>query len=196
MVGPARTASVSTGPPDTLVSGAAVALDASADIRPFHLRLEVSIFARMVKSPAKSPPQPAEIAEPSARPADRVRRRRRAAAAQGPFRSAAGRAHRRPAQGNRRRLGRADRPRGSAGRALAIPLEGEAGKPSKPKKIPERSAEPTGTRARHLDGRCGDGARARPTAGLNPVAGLDIALEDAEQINSWASPRPWRRCRR
>jgi excinuclease ABC subunit B len=57
-----------------------------------------------------------------------------------------------------------------------------ASAPSKPKKkIPERSSAPTKTaRGTSMGGAAS--ARERAAAGLNPVAGLDIALEDAEQL--------------
>jgi excinuclease ABC subunit B len=49
------------------------------------------------------------------------------------------------------------------------------------KKIPERSAEPTRTgRGTSMGGAAS--ARERAAAGLNPVAGLDISLEDAESM--------------
>ncbi len=55
--------------------------------------------------------------------------------------------------------------------------------PAKPKKkIPERSSAPTKTaRGTSMGGAAS--ARERAAAGLNPVAGLDIALEDAEQLS-------------
>ncbi len=54
-------------------------------------------------------------------------------------------------------------------------------KPSK--KIPERSASPTRTaRGTSMGGAAS--ARERASAGLNPVAGLDISLEDAETISN------------
>ena len=63
------------------------------------------------------------------------------------------------------------------------PSKEEAGKPSRPKKIPERSAAPTKTaRGTSMGGAAT--ARERAAAGLNPVAGLDIGLEDAEQMSS------------
>jgi excinuclease ABC subunit B len=52
---------------------------------------------------------------------------------------------------------------------------------AKPKKIPERSAAPTKTaRGTSMGGAAS--ARERTAAGLNPVAGLDIGLEDAEAL--------------
>ena len=61
------------------------------------------------------------------------------------------------------------------------PLKGEGTAP--PKKIPERSSAPTKTaRGTSMGGAASP--RERAAAGLNPVAGLDIALEDAETLNS------------
>ena len=52
-----------------------------------------------------------------------------------------------------------------------------------PKKIPARSSAPTKTaRGTSMGGAASP--RERAAAGLNPVAGLDIALEDAETLNS------------
>jgi len=57
--------------------------------------------------------------------------------------------------------------------------EGQSGKPKK--KIPERSAAPTKTaRGTSMGGAAS--AKERAAAGLNPVAGLDISLEDAESL--------------
>jgi len=65
--------------------------------------------------------------------------------------------------------------------------EGAAGKTpraaagARPKKIPERSAAPTKTaRGTSMGGAAS--ARERAAVGLNPVAGLDIGLEDAEAL--------------
>ena len=70
----------------------------------------------------------------------------------------------------------------------------KAAKPSK--KIPERSSAPTKTaRGTSMGGAAT--ARERAAAGLNPVAGLDIALEDAEAMPTIpASPPRSRRCPR
>lgn len=59
---------------------------------------------------------------------------------------------------------------------------GETGRSAKaPKKVPERSSAPTKTaRGTSMGGAAT--ARERAAAGLNPVAGLDIALEDAEAL--------------
>ena len=65
-------------------------------------------------------------------------------------------------------------------------IEREAEQPPKPKsakKIPERSSAPTkSARGTSMGGAAT--ARERSAAGLNPVAGLDISLEDAEQMTS------------
>ena len=59
--------------------------------------------------------------------------------------------------------------------------EGKAAKASK--KVPERSASPTRTaRGTSMGGAAS--AKERTAAGLNPVAGLDISLEDAETLNN------------
>ncbi|GLS32161.1 Excinuclease ABC subunit B [Mesorhizobium albiziae] len=56
-------------------------------------------------------------------------------------------------------------------------------KPSKPKKVPERSSAPTKTaRGTSMGGAAS--ARERAAVGLNPVAGLDISLEDAETLSN------------
>ncbi|MGI6851987.1 excinuclease ABC subunit UvrB [Mesorhizobium sp. 1B3] len=62
------------------------------------------------------------------------------------------------------------------------PRGGGEAKPVKPrKKIPERSAAPTKTaRGTSMGGAAS--AKERAAAGLNPVAGLDISLEDAESL--------------
>ncbi|TIU61586.1 MAG: DEAD/DEAH box helicase, partial [Mesorhizobium sp.] len=52
-----------------------------------------------------------------------------------------------------------------------------------PKKIPERSSAP-GRTARGTSMGGAASAKERTAAGLNPVAGLDISLEDAESISS------------
>jgi excinuclease ABC subunit B len=68
------------------------------------------------------------------------------------------------------------------------PLPGEGKgegqqKPLKPKRIPERSAAPTKTaRGTSMGGAAS--AKERAAAGLNPVAGLDISLEDAEFLSN------------
>ena len=63
------------------------------------------------------------------------------------------------------------------------PAKGEFGNAVKSKKIPERSSAPTKTaRGTSMGGAAT--ARERSAAGLNPVAGLDISLEDAEQMSS------------
>ena len=62
--------------------------------------------------------------------------------------------------------------------------KGDGGKAPKPaKKIPERSASP-GRTARGTSMGGAASARERTAAGLNPVAGLDISLEDAETMAS------------
>jgi excinuclease ABC subunit B len=66
-----------------------------------------------------------------------------------------------------------------------VTSEGTTGKasksPAKPKKIPERSAVPTKTaRGTSMGGAAS--ARERTAVGLNPIAGLDIGLEDAEAL--------------
>ena len=56
-------------------------------------------------------------------------------------------------------------------------------RPAKPKKIPERSSSPTKTaRGTSMGGAASPKERA--AAGLNPVAGLDIALEDVAGLTS------------
>ncbi|MGC4024959.1 MAG: excinuclease ABC subunit UvrB [Mesorhizobium sp.] len=61
--------------------------------------------------------------------------------------------------------------------------EAESKALKKPKKIPERSSAPTRTgRGTSMGGAAS--ARERAAAGLNPVPGLDIALEDAELISN------------
>ncbi|MFD1984883.1 excinuclease ABC subunit UvrB [Mesorhizobium newzealandense] len=62
--------------------------------------------------------------------------------------------------------------------------KGDAGKSPKPsKKIPERSSSPgRSSRGTSMGGAAT--ARERTAAGLNPVAGLDISLEDAETMAS------------
>ncbi|RUW03877.1 MULTISPECIES: excinuclease ABC subunit UvrB [unclassified Mesorhizobium] len=65
-------------------------------------------------------------------------------------------------------------------------IEREAQKQPKakaPKKVPERSAAP-GRTARGTSMGGAASAKERAAAGLNPVAGLDISLEDAEQVSS------------
>ncbi|MBX3598489.1 MAG: excinuclease ABC subunit UvrB [Rhizobiaceae bacterium] len=67
---------------------------------------------------------------------------------------------------------------------IAQEAEEEAKSRKKPaKKVPERSESPTRTsRGTSMGGAAS--ARERAAAGLNPVAGLDIALEDAESISN------------
>ncbi len=56
-------------------------------------------------------------------------------------------------------------------------------KPKSSKRIPERSSAPTKTaRGTSMGGAAS--ARDRAAAGLNPVAGLDISLEDAESLSN------------
>ncbi|HTV70562.1 MAG TPA: excinuclease ABC subunit UvrB [Rhizobiaceae bacterium] len=56
-------------------------------------------------------------------------------------------------------------------------------KPKGPKKIPERSSAPTKTaRGTSMGGAAS--ARERAAVGLNPVAGLDVSLEDAEKLSN------------
>ena len=64
------------------------------------------------------------------------------------------------------------------------PLKGEGKAGAKPsKKIPERSASPTRTaRGTSMGGAAS--AKERAAVGLNPVAGLDISLEDAETLSN------------
>ncbi|OBQ84389.1 MULTISPECIES: excinuclease ABC subunit UvrB [unclassified Mesorhizobium] len=65
-------------------------------------------------------------------------------------------------------------------------IEREAQKQPKakaPRKVPERSAAP-GRTARGTSMGGAASAKERAAAGLNPVAGLDISLEDAEQVSS------------
>jgi excinuclease ABC subunit B len=74
-------------------------------------------------------------------------------------------------------------PVGTDGDAPSAPsrAEGKAGK--SPKKVPERSSAPTRTgRGTSMGGAAS--ARERASVGLNPVAGLDISLEDAEAMGS------------
>ncbi|MCA0048771.1 excinuclease ABC subunit UvrB [Mesorhizobium sp. B283B1A] len=62
--------------------------------------------------------------------------------------------------------------------------KGDGGKSPKPsKKIPERSAAP-GRTARGTSMGGAATARERTAAGLNPVAGLDVSLEEAETMSS------------
>ncbi|QPC88405.1 excinuclease ABC subunit UvrB [Mesorhizobium sp. NBSH29] len=70
------------------------------------------------------------------------------------------------------------------GRKADLSSDGQgAKKPSKSKKIPERSSAATRTgRGTSMGGAAT--ARERTAAGLNPVAGLDISLEDAETMAS------------
>ena len=82
-------------------------------------------------------------------------------------RGAAGRTYRRAAHRIDLRLGRARSPRKPQSRCR------------KSKKIPERSSAPTKTaRGTSMGGAAT--ATERAAAGLNPVAGLDVSLEDAE----------------
>src|SRR5690606_29040608 len=63
----------------------------------------------------------------------------------------------------------------------AAEITREAEKPAKPKKIPERSAAP-GRTARGTSMGGAASARERAAAGLMPVAGLDVTLEEAESL--------------
>src|SRR5690606_25709045 len=66
---------------------------------------------------------------------------------------------------------------------IAREAEHEGRQPRRSRKIPERSAAPTKTaRGTSMGGAASP--RERAAAGLNPVAGLDIALEDAETLSS------------
>ncbi|MEI5680896.1 MULTISPECIES: excinuclease ABC subunit UvrB [unclassified Mesorhizobium] len=66
--------------------------------------------------------------------------------------------------------------------AEEISKEAEKAK-AKPKKVPERSSAPTkSARGTSMGGAAT--ARERSAAGLNPVAGLDISLEDAEKMSA------------
>ncbi len=66
--------------------------------------------------------------------------------------------------------------------AEQISREAEKATP-KPKKVPEKSAAPTRTaRGTSMGGAAT--AKERTAAGLNPVAGLDISLEDAETLSN------------
>ena len=69
-------------------------------------------------------------------------------------------------------------------RKSGAPSSAEHGKPAKPKKkIPERSSAPTKTaRGTSMGGAASPKERA--AAGLNPVAGMDIALEDAAGLDN------------
>ena len=165
--------------PDTLVSGAGRAPRTRRRHPPFPSAATRSIFAAWPNLPRNPPRSRRARPNVGAQPADRIPRRRRAAAAQGLFRSAAGRVHRRAAQGIGRGLGRADRARGREdGRSRPRRRGRQA---AKPKKIPERSSAPTKTaRGTSMGGAAS--ARERAAAGLNPVAGLDIGLEDAERM--------------
>ncbi|MER9074985.1 excinuclease ABC subunit UvrB [Mesorhizobium sp. M0904] len=68
------------------------------------------------------------------------------------------------------------------GSAATLPSRGREGAKSA-KKIPERSSSP-GRTARGTSMGGAASARERTAAGLNPVAGLDISLEDAETMAS------------
>jgi excinuclease ABC subunit B len=76
----------------------------------------------------------------------------------------------------------------NADASLAPSLRGEGkgegqAKPSKSKKIPERSSAPTRTaRGTSMGGAASP--RERAAAGLNPIAGLDISLEEATGLTS------------
>jgi len=66
--------------------------------------------------------------------------------------------------------------------AQKISKEAEKAK-AKPKKVPERSSAPTkSARGTSMGGAAT--AKERAAAGLNPVAGLDISLEDAEKMSA------------
>ncbi|MER9135708.1 excinuclease ABC subunit UvrB [Mesorhizobium sp. M0830] len=68
-----------------------------------------------------------------------------------------------------------------SGSAASLPSRGKES--AKSKKIPERSSSP-GRSARGTSMGGAASARERTAAGLNPVAGLDISLEDAETMAS------------
>ncbi|MCR5855527.1 excinuclease ABC subunit UvrB [Mesorhizobium sp. J428] len=74
--------------------------------------------------------------------------------------------------------------RSAAGTHRVMAERGEAGAPAKPgKKIPERSSAPTRSgRGTSMGGAAS--AKDRAAAGLNPVAGLDINLEDVGSLAS------------
>ena len=131
----------------------------------------------MAKSPSKSSPQPAGASERRRRsPLTEFLDAAEPLQPQGIFGGAAGRFHRRAAQGIGRGLGRADR-EGGRGRARR-PVQARSRR-----KIPERSSAPTKTaRGTSMGGAAS--ARERAAAGLNPVAGLDIDLEDAERMTT------------
>ncbi|WP_246506555.1 excinuclease ABC subunit UvrB [Mesorhizobium silamurunense] len=74
-----------------------------------------------------------------------------------------------------------DVPTPPGGSAATLPSRGREG--AKPKKIPERSSAP-GRTARGTSMGGAASAKERAAAGLNPVAGLDISLEDAESVSS------------
>jgi excinuclease ABC subunit B len=75
-----------------------------------------------------------------------------------------------------------DQPHPGQLRGSPLPSRGREGaKPSK--RVPERSSAPTKTaRGTSMGGAAS--AKERAAAGLNPVAGLDISLEDAEQLST------------
>ncbi|WP_287326746.1 hypothetical protein, partial [Mesorhizobium sp.] len=67
------------------------------------------------------------------------------------------------------------------GSAATLPSRGR--EVAKAKKIPERSSSP-GRTARGTSMGGAASARERTAAGLNPVAGLDVSLEEAETMAS------------
>src|SRR5690606_32117143 len=69
-----------------------------------------------------------------------------------------------------------------AAEAQDSPAKGKNDRPQKPgRKIPERSAAPARTaRGTSMGGAAS--ARERAAAGLNPVAGLDVSLEEADSL--------------
>ncbi|MEO5326533.1 excinuclease ABC subunit UvrB [Mesorhizobium sp. CC13] len=88
---------------------------------------------------------------------------------------------------------REGRGEGGSSRADAAPFSPPAGRRSRqgdegqaarsPKKVPERSAAPTrSARGTSMGGAAS--AKERAAAGLNPVAGLDISLEDAASLSN------------
>src|SRR5262245_43267146 len=67
------------------------------------------------------------------------------------------------------------------GLAATLPSRGRGASAKPSKRIPERSSAPTKTaRGTSMGGAAS--AKERAAAGLNPVAGLDISLEDAESL--------------
>ena len=140
-------------------------------------------IGRMAKSPSKSSPQPAEAPNRRRRPltefldaAEPLQPKGFSEAPQAAFTGA-------PLKGTVADWAEQIALEAEQDGLSLSPSKEEAGKPSKSKKIPERSAAPTKTaRGTSMGGAAT--ARERAAAGLNPVAGLDIALEDAEQMSS------------